>query len=423
MLIERPNSVTIILVLLMGATGVAAILFDPVYPAAVGLVLAIITLAFLVHQRIRSELSVSTNILKTQLLNLLEKPDSKESLISLIEEVQCHIGSEQSVFVKCEADQTGLVILANTGSRSSWSDFLFDRTLKPGFETFLDSRNGNRVWSITINDLKTGTNFSFLAKPRINRNIKNRELKFLSACIDLLSEVYIATSRARLSQRHALYAERAAISRELHDSLAQSLSYLKIQTTRIQSMLNARDALFSRNEINEVVEEVRDNLNLAYRHLRELMTTFRLTMEGRDLAHALEESIDEFAHRSSIAFELDNRLMGDELSVDQEMQVLHISRETLSNMVRHSHAQRGRIILQRLGDDLIQLSAIDDGVGIDTDQQRSRYHGLLIMQERVHRLNGHMWVHESPDGGTRIDVRFPATLDSQSNEPYAKLAV
>ena len=79
----------------MGAMGVAAILFDPVYPAAVGLVLAIITLAFLVHQRIRSELSVSTNILKTQLLNLLEKPDSKESLISLIEEVQCHIGSEQ----------------------------------------------------------------------------------------------------------------------------------------------------------------------------------------------------------------------------------------------------------------------------------------------------------------------------------------
>jgi len=423
MAVKRPDPLIIFLVILIGLTGVTGLIIDPIYSAVTGLVLAITALALLLYQQMRSDLSLSQDTLKLQLLRLLEEPGSEDCFTSLIEEIQKCINSEQSVFLKCEPSHDNLEILANTGSRNSWVDFLSNRLLEPGFQVLSDHRDGNPVWAITATHPNTGTIFSILAKRENNRKAKKRELSFLTASTEMLGEIYIATNRALLGQRHALHAERATISRELHDSLAQSLSYLKIQIARIQLMLNATDTRFGRDDLNEVVAEVRENLNIAYRHLRELITTFRLTMDGRDLAHALDESIEEFAHRSSIAFELDNRLMGNELSVEQEIQVLHICRETLSNMVRHSHAQKGRIILETVIGGEIQLSAIDDGVGLNNNKKRSRFHGMLIMQERAHRLKGDMWIHEPLGGGTRIDVRFPGMGDKQAAQAQPELVV
>src|SRR5690606_17338303 len=104
--------------------------------------------------------------------------------------------------------------------------------------------------------------------------------------------IAIGTShRAIQNRRLALLEERAVIARELHDSLAQSLSYLKIQVSRLQSLLG-HDA--DTAEVKRVANELREGLNGAYRQLRELLTTFRLKMDGRGLVRALEETVEEF---------------------------------------------------------------------------------------------------------------------------------
>ena len=72
------------------------------------------------------------------------------------------------------------------------------------------------------------------------------------------------------SRRIALMNERTIIARELHDSLAQALSYLKIQVARLQKLQKKDNVQL---QIDEVVDELKNGLGSAYRELRELLTT------------------------------------------------------------------------------------------------------------------------------------------------------
>lgn len=212
--------------------------------------------------------------------------------------------------------------------------------------------------------------------------------------------------RANQGRRLALLEERGVIARELHDSLAQSLSYLKIQVSRLQTLL-ARGA--DRPAIEPVAEELREGLNGAYRQLRELLTTFRLKMDGRGLAAALANTIEEFGGRGGIAIELDNRLANFLLSVNEEIHVLQIVREALSNVVRHAHAAHATVRLAQQ-DGNVTVTIDDDGVGIDQQTKRAHHYGLAIMHERALALRGTLEIGARPGGGTRVLFRFPSAL-------------
>lgn len=233
-------------------------------------------------------------------------------------------------------------------------------------------------------------------------------------CLELarILTAFNAVFRVRRQDR---YEERAAISRELHDSLAQSLTYLKIQVSRLEASLkpsaNGDESLDS--DTRAIVRELRMRLKRAYRELRELMTTFRLTMHGKSFNLAVEELIKEYEQYSSIVFTLDNRLEEDCLSVEEEMQVLQIIREAVSNIVQHSKARHTDIHLDTDCDARVCVTISDDGVGLDKVQMRAQHHGLLIMQERAFSLDGRLAVDHNPDGGTSIHIRFkPSTNES-----------
>ncbi len=211
---------------------------------------------------------------------------------------------------------------------------------------------------------------------------------------------------AKTQRRHDLYEERAAISRELHDSLAQSLTYLKIQVARLESSMNETTSIDNQNksQSKEILIGLRESLNSAYRQLRELMTTFRLTMHGKSFQLAVKDSIDEFSS-SNIAFHLNDTCPSNILSVDEEMQVLQIIREALYNIVRHSRATQASISLKyRQGKLIVNID--DNGVGIDIENKRQRHHGVIIMQERALNLGGELEVNGRPKNGTQIIFSF-----------------
>lgn len=227
-----------------------------------------------------------------------------------------------------------------------------------------------------------------------------------------------ATQRGQMNRRRDLQNERASISRELHDSLAQSLTYLKIQASRIQSILMQDSTAdnYEESEIKPVVQELRDNLNIAYRRLRELMTTFRLTMNGEGFDQAIEDSVREFEKRASVVFQLDNRLSNEDLTAHQEMQVIHIVREALSNIVRHSHAKRARVSLRHTDGNKVQICVADDGVGIDETQQRAQHLGLIIMQERCRNLGGEFSVCNQHGEGAKICLTFTPNKSTDNKQ-------
>lgn len=231
----------------------------------------------------------------------------------------------------------------------------------------------------------------------------------------ILGAIICSAQRAQTDRKLALYRERAVIARELHDSLAQSLSYLRIQVSRLQSVLelNRPDVDIDRARADSMLQEIRTQLNLAHRQLREIITTFRLTMNGGSFQQALQASISEFEGRSGIAFSVDNRLSVGTLSVDEEMHVLQIVREAFTNVVRHSHGHASHVSLREYGSGIVDITIDDDGIGVEAVGLREQHHGLVIMQQRAHELGGELRVTKSPRGGARIHVRFGANSRSE----------
>lgn len=228
-----------------------------------------------------------------------------------------------------------------------------------------------------------------------------------------------ARHRASQSRRLALIEERTVIARELHDSLAQSLSYLKIQVSRLQSSLKHGD---NARHSQAVLDELREGLNGAYRQLRELLTTFRLKIDGRGLSPALEATVEEFRNRvatrgrdGALDIALDNRLAGCPLSVNEEIHILQIVREALSNVARHARASRADVALHCDGR-AVTVIVDDDGIGFAPLPGGAPHHyGLVIMQERAHGLGGDIAVRRRAEGGTHVELRFtPLHLQKSS---------
>lgn len=224
-------------------------------------------------------------------------------------------------------------------------------------------------------------------------------------------------------RRLALLEERSAIARELHDSLAQSLSYTKIQLARLSALLAS--AHTRPEQAREVVQELREGVSAAYRQLRELLTTFRLQLSGKGLSSALQEAVADFTARSGIAATLDNGLFGLELSANEQIHVLQIVREALSNIEHHADARHAAVRLKRSASAVgeVEVAIEDDGVGIATQASPRHHFGLSIMRDRAQMLGGEVSVvragPEATRPGTRVTLRFPST-PYRPREPAAE---
>jgi two-component system nitrate/nitrite sensor histidine kinase NarX len=235
------------------------------------------------------------------------------------------------------------------------------------------------------------------------RFLEDAEIKVLEITAKLLSMVTKFQSHDEEGRRLAILEERAAIARELHDSLAQSLSFMKIQMARLQS--NVID-----DKQREVTTELREGLDNAYRELRELLTTFRVHMDLRGLGYAIQATIDEFSQRSSLAITLDNRLVNCRLTVNEEFHILHVVREALSNIVRHSGAKHVSILMLVNNKGELELTIDDDGVGMSKLSSTYDHHGQAIMKERAKTLGGDIDVMARRYGGTRVRLKFVPKL-------------
>jgi len=214
--------------------------------------------------------------------------------------------------------------------------------------------------------------------------------------------------RDQESRRIALIEERTSMARELHDSLAQSLSFMKIQVSRMQTLLQ-RGA--RTEDVAAAAEEVREGLNGAYRKLRELLNTFRTQINAGGLAAALEEALEEYNARSSVAMTLDNRLGAYQLDANEEFHVVQIVREALSNVVRHAGATQATVRLSLLDDGWTAVTVEDDGQGFDPVADDTRnHHGTTIMRERTLSLGGALSIERRAEGGCRVTVRFKPTV-------------
>jgi len=230
----------------------------------------------------------------------------------------------------------------------------------------------------------------------------NEQIRLLTTLVENLGTVLSLELKAEKEQQMSLMEERAVIARELHDSLAQSLSYLKMQVSRLQ-ILRKKQA--SEEQIDEVSEELKEGLNNAYRQLRELLTTFRLTLDQPGLKPALEATIKEFSDRLDMVIDLQYNVRHQTLTPNEEVHVLQLVREALANVVKHSQASAVSVrVMQPNGG--IEVCIEDNGIGLPNEKDLTNHYGLVIMRDRANTLGGQLSVGNRPEGGVRVQMNF-----------------
>ncbi len=207
-----------------------------------------------------------------------------------------------------------------------------------------------------------------------------------------------------LAKEAAVAQERTFIARELHDSIAQSLAFLKIQVQLMRDALGSGDAA----AVDKTLAEIDVGVRESYGDVRELLMHFRTRTNAEDIEPALATTLRKFEHQSGIRTHLSIQGNGMPLSPDVQVQVLHIVQEALSNV--RKHAQASQVWLDVQQQPAWRFEVRDDGVGFAADGPAAgeTHVGLRIMSERAQRIGARLDIRSRPGGGTSVALSLPA---------------
>jgi two-component system nitrate/nitrite sensor histidine kinase NarX len=214
-----------------------------------------------------------------------------------------------------------------------------------------------------------------------------------------------------LEREAAVSGERHMLARELHDSIAQSLAFLKIQVQLMRDALQSKDQA----EIQKVLEEIDTGVRESYGDVRELLIHFRTRANAEDIEPALATTLRKFEHQTGLKSALSITGDGMPLSPDLQIQVLHIVQEALSNVRKHARASQVWLNVEQ--QPVWKFEVRDDGVGFVTDNPAldETHVGLRIMSERAHRIGATLDVVSTPDRGSSVVLTLPPPANPLSS--------
>ncbi|WP_085959060.1 MULTISPECIES: type IV pili methyl-accepting chemotaxis transducer N-terminal domain-containing protein [Cupriavidus] len=215
-----------------------------------------------------------------------------------------------------------------------------------------------------------------------------------------LEHLRLAASARQL----AVVEERNLVAQGLHDSIAQGLNFLNLQVQLLGDAVERNDNA----ETREIVPLLRHGVEESYQDVRELLHNFRSRLTTGDMRPAVEDTVARFRRQCRTDATLTIEGSGPPLQPEQQLQVLFILQEALSNVRKHAMAEHVTISLTQGRD--FRLVVQDDGEGFDPsefDGQDSAHVGLHIMQERASRLGSTLTIDTRPGAGVRVALSLP----------------
>ncbi|MFD2230338.1 type IV pili methyl-accepting chemotaxis transducer N-terminal domain-containing protein [Alkalimarinus sediminis] len=303
----------------------------------------------------------------------------------------------------------------------------FELYLTPQAQAYVDSSEGfGRIDSeaVAMSEPDSGERWFNISDKKHNygrlvwsagsKPVCEEQTQLIEAVCDLMASAFSRDWKNEQTWRLLLVEERATIARELHDSLAQALSYLKMQVSRWQT-LSERGA--EKEQLAGITADIREGLNAAYGQLRELLTTFRLKLDEPGLESALKATVAEYRERGALAIVLDYQLGEVALRPNAEIHLLQIVREALSNVVRHAKATQADIRLYLEHDDNFVVEVSDNGVGLIDESAGPLHHGMSIMNERAQSLEAKLVINNNSGGGVTVRIDCNMSKIKRTGEP------
>ncbi|MFH1015951.1 MAG: sensor histidine kinase [Chloroflexota bacterium] len=209
----------------------------------------------------------------------------------------------------------------------------------------------------------------------------------------------------RRIEREAIIEERRRIAREIHDGVAQSLSYLNLKTRKVSQLLSNQKTVEAVNELNEIQGVVRD----TYEDIRESIDQLSTEIRSLTLVAALGNYVREFSQNNGIPVDFLIPKSFTKLSPVAELQLLRIAQEALTNVRRHATANQVMVKLAS-SNASVEMTIKDNGQGFvlsDLEKSPPGYHGLTIIKERAEALGGTLSINTGPGQGTELKVSLP----------------
>ncbi|HVM24096.1 MAG TPA: GAF domain-containing sensor histidine kinase [Candidatus Limnocylindrales bacterium] len=228
----------------------------------------------------------------------------------------------------------------------------------------------------------------------------------------------IAIENARLHdqvRRLAIVDERDRISRDLHDSVIQSIYAQTLALDDVPDLVDEDPA-----EARQRVDEAIDALHAVIRDIRNFIFGLRpVLLESGSLVDGLRHLATELHRNGGVRVEVvvdDPTGAVERLPIETVAEVLAITREALSNVARHAGASTTRIALVTDAE-RVRLEMTDDGRGFAAEHDPDRgHHGLANMRARAEALGGTFALRSTPGRGTRIIIALRSRSDTDGGD-------
>jgi signal transduction histidine kinase len=203
--------------------------------------------------------------------------------------------------------------------------------------------------------------------------------------------------RAATAEQLAESRERNRLARELHDTLAHSLTGLSVQLKALETLL-VHDPARAHVQLLETQGTVRTGLQEVRRAIQALRAT---PLEDLGLAEALRQLCTRLSERSGAVVRHD---IADLPSLDPltEQTIYRIAETALANVEQHAGAATITVRLKPAPDGRLQLEVTDDGVGFDPASVPDNRFGLAGMAERAQLIGAAFHIEATPGKGARV---------------------
>lgn len=235
------------------------------------------------------------------------------------------------------------------------------------------------------------------------RVVSSEERRLLET---LGKNIGVAIENQRLIAREKEFAvsqERNLLAQGLHDSIAQGLNFLNLQVQMLEDSLKRNDL----QEITDIAPLLREGVQESYEDVRELLLNFRTRLQDSNLESEMRNVLNKFQRQTGVHTLIEFIGSGAPVAPEQQLQVLFILQEALSNVRKHAQASEVKVRVENERD--FQLIISDDGQGFSMDEVEAKgeaHVGLHIMQERAERLSAKLDIQSTPGTGTTISLHL-----------------
>jgi signal transduction histidine kinase len=198
--------------------------------------------------------------------------------------------------------------------------------------------------------------------------------------------------------------ERNRLSRELHDTLAHTLSALTVQ---LEALTTVWDSIPAKPKVmlEQMLATTRSGLDETRRALSALRAS---PLEEMGLALAVRNLVRDFAERNALALEMDIPAEFDDLSPEVEQCFYRVTQEALENIGQHAGAEKVSVHMRQHGS-LLGLEIHDDGQGFNMRESRQEDRlGIKGMQERAELIDARLTIDSQLEGGTEVRLEWGA---------------